>query len=245
MAIGTAAAILGGASIAAGLIGSNKQANAAKDAASMQAEAANSDRELQKYMYDTTRADQAPWLQAGGGAVTSLGSLLGTSGSSSAAGYGSLAKPFGASDFQADPGYQFNLAEGQKALDRTASAKGSYFSGAAAKALNRYSQDYASGEFQNAYNRYNTNQTNLYNKLSNLAGLGQTAANSVGNANQNYANNTGQANMNAATAQGNGLIGAASAWNSGLGNTATSLGALFNSGNKSYATAGDALYGMF
>lgn len=56
-------------------------------------------------------------------------------------------------DFKKDPGYQFRLDEGLKAIRRGAAASGGRGSGATMKALQRYGQNYASGEYQNAYQR--------------------------------------------------------------------------------------------
>lgn len=56
-------------------------------------------------------------------------------------------------DLQADPGYQFRLSEGLKALDRQAAARGGLISGSALKASQRYGQDMASQEYGQAYNR--------------------------------------------------------------------------------------------
>jgi len=56
-------------------------------------------------------------------------------------------------DLQADPGYQFRLSEGLKALDRQAAARGGLISGGALKASQRYGQDMASQEYGQAYNR--------------------------------------------------------------------------------------------
>ena len=92
-----------------------------------------------------------------------------------------MAKTFGMEDFQQDPGYNFRLAEGEKALNRSFASKLGVQSGAASKALNRFNQDYASNEFGKAYDRYNTNQTNQWNRLGTLSGSGQTAANTLGN----------------------------------------------------------------
>nr|MCJ9372844.1 DNA transfer protein p32 [Acinetobacter baumannii]MCJ9474479.1 DNA transfer protein p32 [Acinetobacter baumannii]MCJ9482068.1 DNA transfer protein p32 [Acinetobacter baumannii]MCJ9568232.1 DNA transfer protein p32 [Acinetobacter baumannii] len=87
-------------------------------------------------------------------------------------------------------------------------AQGGLLSGATQKALNDYAQNFASQEYQNAYNRYNADQTNQYNRLSNLVGLGQSAAAGVGNAGmqtgQAIANNT----MAGANAQAAGTIAA-------------------------------------
>jgi len=68
-------------------------------------------------------------------------------------------------DFQADPGYAFRMTEGLKALDRQAAARGGLISGAALKASQGYGQDLASQEYMNAFNRFQTNRTNLLNPL--------------------------------------------------------------------------------
>lgn len=74
-----------------------------------------------------------------------------------------------------DPGYQFRLAEGMKGINSNAAAKGMLNSGATLKALQRYGQDYASSEYDKAYNRE-------YKNLSNLAGMGQGAASGLATA---------------------------------------------------------------
>jgi len=55
--------------------------------------------------------------------------------------------------FQEDPGYQFRLAEGQKAIEGSAAARGQALSGATQKALAQYSGNMASDEYGQAYNR--------------------------------------------------------------------------------------------
>lgn len=221
---GTAALIGGGlsavGSIAGGLMGSS----AASDAANTQAASANRAADLQNQQFLAQQANQKPFLEAGYKGENRLLDLLGLSGNTGAAGYGSMAKNFGASDFQQDPGYQFRLDEGLKALDRTAASRGGMLSGAALKAAGRYGQDYASNEYQNAYNRYQTNRSNLLNPLQSLAGQGQTTANTLGQAGQNYATNAGNAYMNAGNAAASGYVGSANAWNQALGNATNALG---------------------
>ncbi len=133
-------------------------------------------------------------------------------------GYGSLSKPFTMADYQADPGYAFRLSEGQKALERTNAARGKYFSGQAIKGLTDYNQESASQEYQNAYNRFNTNQTNLYNRLAGLSGTGQTSANTLANAGQASATNIGNLQTGIGNSQAAGQMGAANAWSTGLNN---------------------------
>ena len=146
--------------------------------------AASTDRALalQEKIYKESQVNQKPWQDAGKTALNEL-----TAGS--AAG-GRFAKTFGESDYKADPGYQFRLSEGIKALDRSASSKGQLLSGSALKGLTAYSQGVASDEYQNAYNRFVSGQNQQYNQLASLAGVGQTANNALGASGQNYANNS-------------------------------------------------------
>lgn len=105
--------------------------------------------------------------------------------------FGKLTRNFGLSDFEKEPGYEFRLSEGLKALDRSAAARGGLQSGSALKAAGRFGQDYASNEYQNAYNRYQANQSNLYNRLAGLSGTGQTATNALTTAGTQAAGNMG------------------------------------------------------
>lgn len=141
--------------------------------------------------------------------------------------FGSLMKDFTIGDFEKDPGYDFRMSEGQKALDRAAGARGGYLSGRALKEGERYAQDYASGEFDKAYNRYNTNRSTKFNMLSGVAGTGQTAVNTGVAAGSNSANNisdlyTQIGNVNAA-----GQVAGSNAWSTGL----SSIGNMFGRSN--------------
>lgn len=128
---------------------------------------------------------------------------------------GDLLRSFSAADFQADPGYQFRMDEGMKALQRSQAAKGGLLSGGAMKGIERWGQGLASEEYQNAYNRFGTNQANQFNRLASIAGIGQTANNALGQAGSNYANAlTGISQANADN-QGNALLAAGNARASG------------------------------
>jgi len=134
--------------------------------------------------------------------------------------YGSLSRKFGAQDFQVDPGYQFRLSEGAKALERSAAARGMSASGAQLKALTQYNQGFASNEYGNAYNRYNNDQTTLYNRLAGISGTGQQSANALNQAGSNYAANFGNNTMGAANAYGASQMAGANAWSGALNNMA-------------------------
>jgi hypothetical protein len=122
-----------------------------------------------------------------------------------------------------DPGYAFRLSEGQKALDRSAAARGGLISGGAMKAAQRFGQDLGSQEYQNAYNRaltgYNADvarEATGYNRLAALAGYGQTATGQIGAAGQNMASNVGNLMTSGAAANAAGQIGATNALTGGL-----------------------------
>jgi len=191
--------------IPAAIIGSSLfGANAANKAADTQAGAADRAAELQYKMYQENVQRQQPFLEAGVGALNKL---------TSAVDY----KPFGMDQFKADPGYAFRLSEGQQALDRSAAARGGLISGGALKAATRYGQDMGSQEYQNAFNRYQTERAALLNPLQSLAGVGQTTANTLGNAGQSYGTNAGEAYMGGANARASGYVGGANALTGGLG----------------------------
>lgn len=130
--------------------------------------------------------------------------------------FGSLLKPFTPGDLTNEPGYQFGLNQGQNALTNSAAARGGLYSGAAGKARDRYNQDYASTKYNDAYSRYNTDQSNQYNRLMGITGLGQSSANQTNALGAANATQTGSNLAAGANAAGAGQIGAANALTSGL-----------------------------
>lgn len=206
-----------GAAIGASIGGGIGGASAAQKAAQTQAQAADNANAVQLAMYNKSNELQEPFRQAGMAGQNRLMELLGIGGNSGAQGYGKYARDFSMADYQADPGYQFRLSEGLKSLDRQAAARGGLISGGALKAAQRYGQDYASNEYTNAFNRYQTNRANQLNPLQSLAGQGQTSANMLAANNANYASNVGENYANAANARASGYVGGANALTSGLG----------------------------
>jgi hypothetical protein len=207
-AIISASALAGSAII--GAVSSNSAANT-------QARAADRAAQLQADQFAQQRADQEPFRQAGITTQNELMRQLGLGGEAGSAGYGNLMRNFSQQDFQADPGYQFRLSEGLKGLDRQAAARGGLISGSALKAAQGYGQDLASQEYQNAFNRYQTNRGSVYGMLSGQQGVGQGATNAMGQAGQNYANQAGEAYMGAGNARASGYMGAANAIGQGAG----------------------------
>jgi uncharacterized protein YcfJ len=211
-AIGEVVSVVAGP-IIGGLIG-NK---GSKDAANTQAAAAQQAGDLSYQIFQEQKALQEPFREAGLTAQNRLLDLLGLSKNTNAAGYGSLMRDFGQQDFQQDPGYAFRLSEGLKALDRQAAARGGLISGAALKASQRYGQDMASQEYQNAFNRFQINRANKLTPLQSLTGGSQTAANTISNAAGQYGQAGGEAIQNAAAARASGYVGGANALTNAIG----------------------------
>jgi hypothetical protein len=194
--IANSSVVQGGVGLANTLI----QSNANRNAINAQRDAAAQQNALQKAQYDQTRADNAPWRAAGESALAKLSGLLQD---------GSLSSRF-AGKLDNEAGYQFAKQEGMRAVDNSASARGG-IGGAALKAGARFAENNANNFYNDAFNRWNTENTGTYNRLSNMAGLGQVANQQVGAAGQNYANQSGNAliglgNANAAAGINQGNI---------------------------------------
>lgn len=107
--------------------------------------------------------------------------------------------------FFESPDYQFNLAEGQKAMDRSLAARGRALSGAGVREGVRYASGMASREYGAFVDR-----------LLQQAGLGSTGIGASASAGANTANMVGNAAMNAANARGSAYLQGASAINNGI-----------------------------
>ena len=195
---------LGGAAISslASGFGASQLGQASMDAANRLAASNQTATQLQSRMYEDQVARQQPFYQAGLNALPAYtqGVMPG----------GNLVRPFAESDFKTDPGYGFRMSEGMKGLERSAAARGGLLSGATLKGVERFGQDIASNEYNNAYNRYVGNQATQRNALAGLTGFAPTAAQQIGAAGTNYATNVNNLATNTATNYANAdLTGAA------------------------------------
>jgi hypothetical protein len=207
-----AAAIVGSA-VVGGVVASKASSKAAK----AQVQASQDANAAQERMFQKQMELQEPFRQGGMTAQQEIMQLLGIGGDKTAAGYGSMAKAFGTDQFQQDPGYAFRQSEGMKALERSAAARGNLMSGSTMKGIQRFGQDLASQEYQNAFNRYQVERSARLNPLQSLMGSGQSATNvltgAAGQMGQNEASNI----YNAGQARASGYIGQANALNNALG----------------------------
>lgn len=205
MAIGTAAAIIGGAALGSAVIGGV----ASNRAARAQERAADEASDLQWDMFQQNREDMAPWREAGVGALGRLSEGIGAD--------GEFMRDFSMDDFEADPGYQFRIDEGMRALRNSAAARGMLRSGQTLKAITRYGQEAGSQEYMNAFNRYRAQVGERYNRLAGVSGTGQAATSEIGRQGANTAANMAANTMAAGNARASGYMGIANAAANGLG----------------------------
>jgi hypothetical protein len=270
--------IIGGAILGSSLLG----ADAAEDAADIQAKGADKSLRLQERMFDETQNNLSPWMGAGRVSLSELNRLIGLGGSGGAqefddrtkgsnlsrdqfdaaaylrqnpdvaaarvdpwkhymeygrfedrtfgrtpdsvqaapqtnlpAGY--LTKPFSMQDFQESPAYQFNLQQGQKAIENAAAKNKTLYAPATLQDIGRFSQGLASNEFQNAFSNYNTNLNNIWSRLYAMSGSGQNAAAQLGGFGTTVAGQMGDTITSGAASQAAGRVGAANAISGGVG----------------------------
>jgi hypothetical protein len=238
-------ALIGG-QILGGLFG----ASATRSAARTQAAATREGIASQERMFERGMEAQAPFREAGVEAQNMLMNRMRNFSPYQASAGLSPAELAGEQfNFQADPGYAFRLSEGLKALERTAAARGGLMSGGAGKAFQRYGQDLASQEYQNAFDRFQRDRAARAGlgameygqftgeRSAEMLPLLQTAATGSG-VTTNIANQL--ANLGAAQSQAAGAVGAAQAAGR-LGQAQTFSNTLGQLGNL---YMGDRMYNM-
>ena len=236
-------AVLGAAvSIGTSVLGAKSSAKAAKKSAQIQAAASDRAIQAQQQQSAQAREDQKPYLDAGRLAQFHIDYLQGRTpegytreeieklvNPTQEFGYLNTTYSQAGANYEDDPAYARRLEEGQKAIERSAASRGGLLSGATQKRLNEFAQEMASDEYARAYNRYVTEQTNLYNSLAAQAGLGQKTAELLTVNDRNVANQTGEYATQGANATAAGVTGAANAWQSGLAGAGTTLSNFFKS----------------
>ena len=207
-----------------------------------------------KDIYNQQLGFQKPYQATGTNALSQLGAL-GTgqyqqydpvTGQPTTMGTGSgyLQHQFDASDLAKGlaPNYDFMLQQGQMANQRAANVGGGALSGNTLQGLNKYTQDYAGNAYQNAFTNYQNQRQNIYNNLSGLAGIGQTANTGAQAAGTAYGKGTTDLNTALANAQAAASIGKAQALGQGTTGLANStfLSSLLGQNTSPAATTSNA-----
>ena len=242
-----ATAIAGSAIL--GYFGSQNQADAATQSAQLQSQAATNAADQQQAMFNTINAQQGPYRGVGYGALNTISSMMpgqqmqyDAQGNPTApiTGSGYFTKPFTSADMIAnlDPSYQFMREQGLGATGQAMNVGGGGSNVNLARG--KFAEEYAKTGAQQSFANYSANQSNIYNRLASIAGIGQAGQTAVNAAGIGATNAIGQLGVGAAGAIGAGQVGAANAYAGGLqgiGNAGT-LASLLRGGNTGnpYAT---------
>jgi hypothetical protein len=208
----TFVAVAIGGSALLGYMGSRKQAKAAESASQLQYEATSDAAKQQREMFDILNAQQAPYREAGYGALNQINTML-----------PQFTKEFTSADLikNLDPSYQFMLQQGLGATGQAMNVGGGGSNVDLAR--QRFAQEYAKSGAQQAFTNYQNQQSNIYNRLASLAGIGQTAQSQTNTLGTNTANAVSQLGIGGASALGAGQVGAANAMAGAYGNIGNAL----------------------
>jgi Chaperone of endosialidase len=187
------------AAAAATVLGAGISAYGSMSAANTQAKGEQTAANTNLSMYNQTRSDLLPYMNAGGSALSSLTNLYGLNPGGNSA---SMLK-----QLQQYPGYQFALKQGQQSLDASAAARGLDLSGGQLQATEQYGQ----GMADQLYGTYAS-------QLSGLAGLGENAGAMTGTAGTSAAATAGGFQSLAGTAGASGIVGVSNSLTNALQN---------------------------
>jgi hypothetical protein len=240
--------ISSGTSLLSGAIGARAagkaadvQADAATEAARLNAQAGKDALQFNKDALAQQQRNIQPWIDAGTGALRSIGDIV------NAPGYGwtETYKPPTYEEAMMDPGIQFQLNRGQQALQAYERANGTLLSGKAVKDIQEQAMGIAATGYGDVNSRklqtYNTNYNTFANERSaklnpelSLAGLGQTSVGQInsdvgnagaqgGNIALTTANRVGDQQTNAAAARASGYVGSGNAIGGAVANVGNNI----------------------
>lgn len=210
-----ATAIVGGA-VLGPVVGSIVGGNAAQSAAQTQAQAGQNAQAQLLATGQQAATNYTPYTDLGKTALSSLTSQMPY-----------FNQQFTAQDLQSNlaPNYQFMLGQGLGATSQNINVGGGGSN--ANMARTKFAEDYASNAYQNAFNNFQAQRTNIFNQNQALANLGLTGAQGTANAQIGTGTNIANITQGIGNAQAAGQIGTANAITSGIGsvgNAATLYG---------------------
>jgi hypothetical protein len=221
--------------VAGAAIGAIGSVVAGGEQASAQEKAANT----QAQMFNTITQQEQPFIQGGYGAETTLSQLLGTSAATGVGGTaqgtnlpgGYLTQTFNPTQDQLNnyPGYQFALKTGGQAVRNSDTPGVGSLSGAALKDLTNFNVGTANTYYGNYFNQFQQQQNNIFNRLSQIATIGQNAAGNLGSSGTQLGTGIAQAQAAAGSSIAGGIAGASN----NIGN-AVGLASLMNGGGGGY-----------
>ena len=235
---GVATAVVASAVIGAGAsyLAADRSASAAQSASQNQLQATQEGQQLLREMYNKNAPYWYPYTTVGQQGATQINQMLPY-----------LTHQFSPTDLQTGlaPNYQFMLGQGRQAQQQTMNVGGGGSN--ISRAADIFSQNYAQNAYQQAFNNYQAQRTNIYNTLQSIAGIGQQSAAGLSNLGSGVATNIANLGIQGANAQAAGTIGQANAISGGVTGVANTIGnagltyALLNQ-NQTQATGAPTQY---
>ena len=226
--MGIGAAIAGAATLGSGIISSS----GAQSAADTQSAATQAAAQLQAQEFQQVRNDLQPYINAGANALPQLESLTGTN-----AGGNPLTAPLTApfqptmAQLEDTPGYKFTLDQGLKSTQNGYAAQGLGQSGAAQKGATDYAEGLASTTYQQQFQNYLNQNSQIYNMVGGISGSGQNAAAGTGALALNNTAQINALNVSGANAQAAGQVASSNAF----ANSFNGLGAILNNNSGMFS----------
>lgn len=196
-----------GGSALLGYLGAQEQAGAAENAANLQYRGTQEASRQQREMFDILNKQQAPYREAGYGALSKINEML-----------PQFTRQFTPADLTANlaPNYEFMRQQGLGATAQGANVASPGSNVDIAKTI--FAENYAKGAYQDALTNFRNQQTDIFNRLSGIAGIGQTAQGQAQNLGSATSTNLANLATGGANALAGGQIGAANAYAGGLQN---------------------------
>lgn len=236
LAIGASTAISAGASAIGGSSAAGAQTSAAGKATAAQQAMYNQGLDWEHQIYQDSEDRLQPWVATGQQAETMLGNFISTAGTT----------PFSMTQDQLEqtPGYQFNLAQGEKAVTNSNAARGLGTSGNALKEAATYASGLAQNTYGQQYAMYQDNLNQIYNRLMGVSTGGQNAATSVGNTGAGLATSAMSGGVQTGQNIGNNMIGAGNAQAAAIMGPTNAISGGANSAGQ-YAMTNQLIKGMY
>ena len=190
-----------------GYLGSQNQADAASNAANLQYQGTQEAARQQREMFDILNKQQEPYRNAGYGALNKINEML-----------PQFTRQFTPADLTANlaPNYEFMRQQGLGATAQGANVASPGSNVDLAKTI--FAENYAKGGYQDALTNWRNQQTDIFNRLSGIAGIGQTSQGQAQNLGSATSTNLANLATGGANALAGGQIGAANAYAGGLQN---------------------------
>jgi hypothetical protein len=231
-------AISAGTSLLGGILGSNAASNASAEQIAAEQKA---QQELQQ-QEQTALGNYSPYLNAGSAATGTLSQMLATPGQGLLTPWTQQFTAPTAAQAAATPGYQFQLQQGENAIQNSAAAGGGLLSGNTLAAMNNYAQGTAAGnyqntfnnaltQYQNAYQTFLNNQNNTYSRLMGVSNQGLNAAGGAAQTSAQFGGDIASLYGQEGAAKAGGTLGSANAWSGALNNIG-SLASLYGLTNN-------------